>query len=254
MRSFVLRVRGVELACEEHGGGERALLLLHGYTGSRRDFAHVAPALARQGRRVVVLEQRGHGGSTWLRDERAYSLDALADDLRAALDALELGRVDLIAHSMGGQVALRVALDAPDLVRSLVLVATWGGGLEIWPRPALRTRVLDAIPLLRRASDALRGRTPPAPPEGIDPAAWRALPRTMRDGDLRARLVTLGIPTLVIAGSADAVFVPHACSLARVIPGATLAVIEHAGHQVMSERPIAFVETVEGHLASVAAC
>lgn len=254
MRGFFVRVGGVELACEEHGSGERALVLVHGYTGSRRDFAHVAPALAGERRRVVVVDQRGHGRSTWVHDERAYTIERLAEDLGATLDALALSRADLIAHSMGGQVALRLALAQPARVRSLVLVSTWAGGLALWPRPALRTRMIDSVPFLRQASDAIRrvrGEVPAAPLRDVDPAAYRALPRAMRTADLRRELGALALPTRVIVGAADAAFVPHAQALARVIPGASLSTIEHAGHQVMSERPSAFLEAVEAHLASV---
>ncbi|UJR83404.1 alpha/beta fold hydrolase [Sandaracinus amylolyticus] len=253
MRSFHLRVRGVELACEEHGEGARALVLVHGYTGSRRDFAWVAPALAAHERRVIVIEQRGHGRSTWLRDDEAYTLDALTHDLGAALDALELDRVDLVGHSMGGQVALRLALDAPHRVRSLALVSTWGGCIDVFPKPPLHSRVIDAFPLLRQAADAYhrtRGRQVPAAPLDVDPHAYRALPRTMRAADLRGRLTSLHVPTRVIVGGADARFVPHAAALARVIPDATLTVIDHAGHQVMTERPRAFVDVLEPHLAA----
>jgi pimeloyl-ACP methyl ester carboxylesterase len=253
----LLRVGEVELVCDDVGvpAAPDALVLVHGYTGARRDFAAVAPMLA-GAHRVVVLDQRGHGSSTWLRDERAYDLDALVRDLERALEALGIERAHLIGHSMGGQIVLRAALARPERVASLVLVSTWGGALAIDLEDAaasLRGRALDAVPFLRGAADAIhraRGRAPTGAPRGMDPVAYRALRPALRRADVRGRLSSLvPIPTTVIVGEADREFVPHARSLAAGIPGAELSVVAHAGHQVMSDRPRAFVELVEAHLA-----
>ena len=122
-----IALNGVELAVEELGPGRRAerpLVLVHGFTGFRQDFAPAIDALLPHAGRIVTLDLRGHGASTNTGDAASYTLDALASDLLAALDALEIAACDLLGHSMGGMLAQRVALAAPARVASLVLLST----------------------------------------------------------------------------------------------------------------------------------
>ncbi len=120
-----VRVNGVDLVWHDLGRSltdAPPLLLVHGFTGSSHDFALEVDALAAD-RRVVTLDQRGHGYSTKTGVIDGYTVDQLVADLVAFIEALG-GPVDLLGHSMGGRVALGTVLRRPDLVSSLVLMDT----------------------------------------------------------------------------------------------------------------------------------
>src|SRR6185437_15302623 len=110
-----LRINGVDLAWSERGSGSEGappLVLVHGYTGSAHDFSLQVDALA-AGRRVITLDQRGHGHSTKTGTLDGYTVEQLAGDLAAFLDAVAGGPVDLLGHSMGGRVVMTMVLERP---------------------------------------------------------------------------------------------------------------------------------------------
>jgi pimeloyl-ACP methyl ester carboxylesterase len=100
---------------EEHGTGD-PLVLLHGGIGSTQMFAALIPPLAER-RRVIAVDLPGHGASP--PDDRPLRPQLIADDLAELLD----GPVDLLGYSLGGEVALRMAIQHPALVRDLILVS-----------------------------------------------------------------------------------------------------------------------------------
>ena len=119
-------VNGVDLAWSERGSspeGTPTLVLCHGFTGSSLDFALEVDALASD-RRVVTLDQRGHGASTGTGRLEGYTIEQLTADLSSFIEALGDGPVDLLGHSMGGRVVMGVVAHRPDLVHSLILMDT----------------------------------------------------------------------------------------------------------------------------------
>jgi pimeloyl-ACP methyl ester carboxylesterase len=90
--------------------GERPFVLLHGFAGSRDDFADVLLGLGELGP-TLVPDQRGHGGSSNLGE--GYTLDQLTADISDFLDSVGVQECDLLGHSLGGLVALRLALAQP---------------------------------------------------------------------------------------------------------------------------------------------
>src|SRR5690606_18998293 len=123
-------VGDVEVAYLEAGRGGRPLLVLHGFTGAKEDFADHLPALAEAGWHVVAPDLRGHGETSKPDDEAAYSFEALRADALGLVDHLGWDRFVLAGHSMGGMVAQVLALDHPDRVAGLVLLGTGHGPLE----------------------------------------------------------------------------------------------------------------------------
>src|SRR5271156_2438851 len=122
----IFPVNGVDLSWSERGRspvGTPTLVLCHGYTGSALDFSLVVDELATD-RRVVTLDQRGHGLSTKTGHLEGYTIEQLSADLAAFLETVGEGSVDLLGHSMGGRVVMGVVLARPDLVRSLILMDT----------------------------------------------------------------------------------------------------------------------------------
>lgn len=270
-------VNGVEIEWEEHGAaGRRALVLVHGFTGSRLDFAPRVPALAALGR-TVLPDLRGHGGSTNTGDPAGYTLEQLAADLVAFVDANALAGCDLLGHSLGGMVALRAALAAPDRFGSLILMDTAARAPEL-PRELfeLARRVVESAGLealleaMRRRPPEDAGRTPAdrrlelAWGEGywrdwrlpnfraMDPVAYGALGAALfGQTPLAARLAEIRQPTLVMVGAEDAAFLPAADELAAGIPGARRVTIAGAGHQPQLEAPEAWLAAIRDHLVQV---
>ncbi|MDX1650055.1 MAG: alpha/beta fold hydrolase, partial [Myxococcota bacterium] len=131
-----VRVGDLEVAFEEAGAGGRALVLVHGFTGDRSDWDEVRGPLAEQVR-VLTPDQRGHGATADPGRGEGYTLEGLAEDLAGFLDATDVARCDLLGHSMGGMVALRLALAAPSRVASLVLMDTASAPVPVLPRELL---------------------------------------------------------------------------------------------------------------------
>ena len=114
-------INGLQLYYESYGTGGTPLILLHGGYGMTGMFGDLASALATD-RRVIAVDLQGHGRTADI--DRPLSLEAMAGDIAALVDYLDLGSVDLMGYSLGGGVALQAAIDHPDLVRRLVLVST----------------------------------------------------------------------------------------------------------------------------------
>src|SRR5215471_1621194 len=105
----------VEIAFIDEGEGE-PIALVHGFA-SNKEVNWVAPGwvttLTRAGRRVIALDNRGHGESTKLYDPRVYHASIMAADARALIDHLALGRTDLMGYSMGARIAAFLAFAHP---------------------------------------------------------------------------------------------------------------------------------------------
>src|SRR4051812_16829318 len=112
-------VNGLSLRYEEHGTGQ-PLILLHGGIGTGEMFAPLLPELT-AGRRVIAVDLQGHGGTAGV--DRPLRPEVLADDIAAVLDPLGLEQADVMGYSLGGIVALRLAIQHPARVRRLVLVS-----------------------------------------------------------------------------------------------------------------------------------
>ena len=212
----VIEATGTRLAYRVWGSpGAPPLVLLHGLGEGAANWDGVAPAFA-QRRRVYAPDLRGHGRSDRPGD---YSAELMAADVLGFLDALALGRVDLIGHSMGGLVGYLLAGDHPERVRRLILEDV----------AALRPRERGA----------------PDRPEGELPFDWAMVVAIRRQIDnpdpaWHGRLGRITARTLVIGGGAGS-HVPQdwVADLARRIPGARLETIE-AGHQIHDAEPDAF--------------
>lgn len=103
------------------GGAGPPLLLLHGFPQTRAMWSHIAPALART-HTVICPDLPGYGASAKPHDLAAYSFRAMAREICALMDDLGHDRFDLAGHDRGARVAHRLALDAPDRVKTLTLM------------------------------------------------------------------------------------------------------------------------------------
>src|SRR4051794_40780606 len=128
---------GVGLAVEVAGAGP-GLLLVHGFGGAKEDFADHVPTLARD-HTVVVFDHRGHGASDKPDDPAMYSLERLAADTLQLADASGLDSFRLLGHSMGGMLARKIPLVAPERVDALIMMDTPAA-----PIPGFDASLMDA--------------------------------------------------------------------------------------------------------------
>jgi len=249
-----------------HAGTALPLVLIHGFTGGRIDFADVIDDLAVD-RRVVAWDHRGHNDSTNTGDGSTYVLDQLVADTVAAVDLLGLDRFHLLGHSMGGLVAQRVVLEHPDRVASLILMDTLAEPTLDIPEDMLATAVgigrTKGMTALANAMDAAspgisfaleadrdkiaaRNRYKLV---NMDVEAFGALAAELRTfPPLLPRLGAISCPTTVIVGEFDLPFRAQSVAMADAIPGAALVVIDGAAHCPQEERTEAWLAAVRQHL------
>jgi len=242
----------------------RTLVLLHGYTGSEQDFAHVFPSLDRYAK-TVSYDQRGHGTARDEAKSGPIDLFVLADDLLARLDRLRIERAHLLGHSMGGMVLLRFALAHPSRVASLILVGTGANATPIGPplAPTLKHRLQGALhrDIARRlaaslyASDEVRARFERIVRRShrrVHPRAMILLNDAIRSAkSVAPRLGEINAPTTVIVGENDDQFAHDAPELAYRIPRAELVRIPHASHYPHFEREAVFLEAIDRHFRAL---
>jgi len=233
-------------------------VLLHSFPIDRRMWSAQCEALATSGHRAVAIDLPGFGAAPRMTREPP-SLDGYVDAVLASLDALGLDRVTVLGLSLGGYVALRLAARAPDRLRALVLADTRAAA----DSPETRAgRVLNLGLVRSKGPGALIEKMLPHLLAPQAPEALRATVRqwaseqsvegvtdgllAMRDrSDATATLGAIACPTLLIAGSLDAITPPaeHA-AMAAAIAGSRLEVLEGAGHLSSLERPEAFSEAL----------
>ncbi len=243
VRALQFRSGGATLRYDATGHGD-PIVLIHGLSGSGRWWRDNVPALA-ESHRVYVLDLAG-SGQGWR--QPSLGVRAAADLIAAWLDHLELRRVTLIGHSLGGHIATHVAARRPERVSHLVLACASG---------LLRTNLYRVALRLPRA--ALSGRMTFVPRVLADAARagplnlWRSTTDLLKDS-VQDLLPDLTARTLVIWGGRDAL-VPPAIgrTLAAAIPGARYAEIPRAGHVVMVDAPAQFNTLVLDFLREPAA-
>jgi len=204
---------------EIHGDGS-PLALFHGAMGTIDScFTDLLPALA-AARQVVAIELQGHGHTADI--DRPLSYRQMAADAAALLEALDIEKADLVGYSLGGAVALELAMQRPDLVRRLV----FAGGTS-YRRDGLYPEMLEEP---ESAADDLTGsvwhrayvRVAPDPSRWPDLVAKnRELDRTFAgwpDEDIQA----LTVPVLLIIGDSDIVRPEHTMKMFRLLGGGVI--------------------------------
>jgi 3-oxoadipate enol-lactonase len=219
-----------------------------------------AAALAR-GHRVLRYDLRGHGRSPV--PEAPYSIADLGSDLLALLDRTGIARASLFGVSLGGMVSMWVAAHAPERVDRLILCSTSAvmGPPESWTERAALVRregtaaVADSVvarwftPAFAAAQPdvvaRIRGQLAATPAEG-----YAGCCEAIREMDQRPDLPAIAAPTLVIAAEGDPSTPPaHARTIAGLIPGARLEVLDRGAHLVNVEAPDVVNPLVLAHLA-----
>jgi pimeloyl-ACP methyl ester carboxylesterase len=197
----------VEIAFLDEGDGE-PIVLVHGFA-STADVNWVHPSwlttLKVAGRRVIALDNRGHGASSKLYDPAAYHSALMAADVRALLDHLKIDRADVMGYSMGARITAYLALQNPERMRGAILGGLGGHLVEGVGIPERVAEALEA-PSLAAVSDP-QGRVFRAFAEQTksDLKALAACIRGSRQTLTRDQVAMIRAPALVAVGSKDAI-------------------------------------------------
>ena len=230
-----------------------ALVCVHGAGGSHLNWPSEVRRLP--GAAVYALDLPGHGRST---GSGRQTISEYVTVLISFLDTLNLRNVVIVGHSMGGAVALEMALSHPERVRGLVLIGT---GARLRVVPAILQGILEDLEgVVGLIGDFAYG---PDVPEELKRLGQQVMldtsPEVMHGDflacdafDIMARLGEIRAPTLAITGTADQLTpVKYASFLAHNIRDAQLALVANAGHMVMLERPQEVGEAVAHFVASL---
>jgi pimeloyl-ACP methyl ester carboxylesterase len=261
----VLELDGPDLNVREYGPpGDRAVVLLHGWSASIEWWEAVAPVLAR-GQRVIAIDLVGHGGSESPGEADQYQVGEQATAVHNALVALGVGHAALIGHSMGGAVATVLAERYPELVER-VAIADTPGASDLVAMPLLGRMV--CWPVIGPALDRFRGvpaitesslQTGFAADYPVPEFAYRSLERLTYAGvcdsqegkaQIADSLAGLDKPVLVIWGEHD-VLTPTAPNVERYTEaGLSPHVIAGSGHSPMVETPDEFLGAITDFIGS----
>jgi len=223
----------VEIAYLDEGEGD-PIVLVHGFA-SNKEVNWVMPGwtavLRRDGRRVVALDNRGHGQSTKLYDPAAYHTDIMAGDIAALIEQLKLPRADLMGYSLGSRICAVLAARRPELVRSVIL---GGAGIRLIDNAGLRDEIADSLeaPSLDVVTDPMGKRFRAfAEQTRSDLKALAACLRGSRQPVRLEDIQSIRAPALVAVGTKDDITgSPH--ELAALMPNARAIDIPDRDHMV----------------------
>src|SRR5499433_969208 len=210
-------VHGLKMYYRIQGTG-RPLVLLHGALSNiDTDFGNLLPELAMH-RQVIAVEQQAHGHTADIDRPLTYAL--MAEDTAELLRQLKIGRADFLGYSMGGGIALELAMRHRELVGKLV----WVGGASYSPDglyPVIRDGAKDLKPELLAGTPWQRTYAGMAP----DPTKWSVLVSKVRDLDMHfagwksEEVRSIQAPALLIVGDSDIVRPEHVVEMFRLLGG-----------------------------------
>jgi pimeloyl-ACP methyl ester carboxylesterase len=222
---------GVGIAYSDEGEGE-PILLIHGFASNvAANWGDVGwiGALAAAGRRVIALDNRGHGQSEKLYDPSCYGAPSMAEDARRLLDHLGIARADVMGYSMGARIVTFLLLAHPERVRSAILAGVGINLVRGMVGSGPIAKALEAPRLEDVSNDTARSFRAFAEKTGSDLKALAACMRGPREKILPKDLARIRIPVLVATGSED-VIAGSGQDLASLIPGAQLLEITGRDH------------------------
>lgn len=240
-----------EISGHERGGNARPVVFLHCWAGSSRFWRHQLQALEEH-HVCLAIDYPGHGKSERAKDNR-YGPVPFAEAAREVIEEVLGGqKVSLVGHSLGGMVAMQLALTEPELVNTLVLFST-SSHLREHPGHREGTLIVELLsPLLSPLTKsvgmyftAMHPLTPLDVREDVRKVVLSVendvVTKTLKGinrFNVRNKLHTLDMPVLILNGSLDLYTdIRHALSLQLSIPGAVLRIVPMSGHMGMLENP-----------------
>lgn len=252
-----VNVNGLDMYYEMHGEGQ-PLVLLHGaFSAIGTSFGKILPGLATS-RQVIAFELQGHGHTADI--DRPLSGEGMADDVAAALQALDIQQADVFGYSMGSDVALHLVIRHPDLVRKLVLAsATYTlSGVH----PGLMEGLSEMKPEMMFGSPWHEEYLRIAPrPEDFNRLFAKKTEMDRQLQDIPAEAIrAIKAPTLLIIGDSDLVRPEHAVEMFRLLgggvfgdtpaglPNSQLAVLPGTSHVTIVDRADWLVSMIDAFL------
>jgi N-formylmaleamate deformylase len=226
-----------------YGGKGTPLVLLPGITSPAATWGFVCERLG-ESFDTYVFDARGRGLSSGGKD-LDYGLDAMADDVAAALDALQLTGVLLVGHSMGARIAIRAARRPSLPIHRLVLVdpPVSGPGRRAYGMPL--SFYIDSIRMAAAGCgiEQMRSYMPAWSDEHLrlraewlhtcEEAAIARSHRDLNEADVHSDLPHIDTPTLlIVAGGADVIRPEESAEMARLCPALTVRTVSNAGHMI----------------------
>jgi len=230
-----VEVAGAQIYYATYGAAQGApVILLHGGMGNADHWGFQVPALAAK-YRVIVIDSRGQGRSTIAKGKLTYH--AMADDVLAVMDALQLKQSALVGWSDGGEIALDLAVNHPERVSKLFVL---GANYDIrGSKPRKQSApTFTAYAAKCRADYKKLAKDP----RGYDAVAGALVP-VWRDPKLftKEQLRSIQAPTVVADGDHDEIIaLDQVKEMATLIPNARLVVFENASHFALWQDPAAF--------------
>jgi len=234
--------------------GKPAVLLLHGLGSDSTSWGFQIPALLSHGIRPIIPDIPGFGKSP--HNKKNWSIPGVAAEIAGLIKGLLVTPLPLVGISMGGTIALQMALDYPGFVERLVLVSTFASlrPTRLSDLSYLAVRFIRANLLgIQSQAEMVAWRIFPEedqePMRNIlinsilqsDPAVYRAAMRSLGLFDVKKRLAQIKIPTLVITGTLDSTVPPPVQAvLTQKIPGAKQVIIPGGRHAVIVDQPEQF--------------
>ena len=230
-------VNGVHLYHEEQGEGSPLILLHGGMLSIDLNFADLIPELATR-HRVIGVELQGHGRTGDI--DREITPAALASDIVGLLDHLGIDRAHVLGHSMGGAVALELAVSYPDRVRSVVPISAsvrmegMHSDLLDPTKHATSTRMPTADDFA--AMQSTYQRLSPHPEHFNEFLASLSKANSDLQGWSDEQLAAITAPALLVIGDRDFTTVEHGALMLELIPGSQLAVLPGTTHMQATRR------------------
>ena len=245
----IVDVDGVPIHYIERGSGPAAAVLIHGFLGHTYSFRYLIPELAKD-RRVVAVDLKGSGYSS--RPQKGdYSLTEQARLVIRLMDKLGIDRASFVGHSLGGEVAMRLAANWPERVEKLVLAASVSGdripSLPVTPlikpilwligrlfgRRIFRRQFYDPRKATKEVLEAYRR---PLRIKGTGHAVYQTLRDMRREKAVESSRITA--PVLILWASSERILPRWVLSrLRKRFPQAKVVAIERAGHLLLEEQP-----------------
>ncbi len=257
-----MKIKDIDMFYEIHGDGE-PLLLIHGLGSSSRDWEYQIPQFSKQ-YKVITIDLRGHGKTS--KPKGPYSIRGFADDVALFLETLNIKHVNILGLSMGTATGFELAINYPDLLKSLIAVnmsaklsvKTFGEKKQFFLR--------DAIVIflgMKKMGEFLAPRLFPLPEQEElrkkvatrwaenNKKAYLSAFHSLKNWSVEEELHKITCPTLVIASDGDYTPVEIKEEYVKKIPNGQITVIKNSHHAVPMEKPEEFNKVVLDFLKDI---
>ena len=257
-----IKINDIDIYYEIHGEGE-PLLLIHGLGSSSRDWEYQIPQFSKL-YKVITIDLRGHGKTS--KPKGPYSIRGFADDVALFLEAINIKYVNILGLSMGTATGFELAINYPDLVKSLIAVnmsaklsvKTFNEKKQFF----LRNLIVKLLGM-RKMGEVLAPKLFPSPEQEElrkkvatrwaenDKKSYLSAMNSLKNWSVEEELHKITCPTVVIASDGDYTPVEIKEEYIKKIPNGQISIIKNSHHAVPMEKPEEFNRIVLDFLKSI---